>query len=89
MFTLGRFKQQIRVYKKKRKTLKRKLEALITKEELNINQGWPFEKQVDQLLQKSVALIETGGVKSRMQTYDMMDSETYFGLQEIRQQILD
>ena len=70
-------------YRKRRKTLKRKLEKWIRKPALRINQQKPFEEQIIELHKKKEGLIETGGIKTKIQSYDIMDAEEYEGISGI------
>lgn len=74
---------QIQIYKNKKKTLKRKIESYIDHPEIHVNKSKSFDDQLAQLLEQKEKIIEKGGIITKIQTYDMVDSETYDGIPEM------
>ena len=82
-FTQAMMFDQLQIYKNKKKTLKRKIESYINHPEINVNKSKPFNDQLEQLLEQKEVIIEKGGLVSKIQSYDMIDSETYIGIPEM------
>lgn len=82
------YRQLVLIYKKKKKTLVRKLEKMIQNPALQVDQFASFEDQVKELKSKKQMLIEQGGLKDHMQSYDYMDSEKYSGVQDILHELV-
>ena len=62
---------------RKKKAVESCLYSYTSNDKLNIDCSRRFDDQLDELYEKREKLIEEGGIKSRIQTYDVRDSDRY------------
>lgn len=70
-------REHIKSLKRRKKTLRRKLNVYLINPVLAIGDNLTFEQQLLMLVQKKEMLLEDGGIQSEMQSYDIMDSQIF------------